>query len=487
MLEHMKNEFNKTVTENGDKAFKSTKSDVLDFFSRGGAMRERSDADIIKTFGKAFAEDNVLALKALFYFRDIRKGQGERRLFRTILKYMAENHSDKIRNVIKHIPEYGRYDDLYILFGTPLEMDTLDFIKTKFTEDAITLVTTGETSLIFKWMPSENASSKITKGYAKKIRKYLNVSSKGYRKILSEGRRVLNLVETSLSNKECSGIDYGKIPSRAGIVYRKAFYRNDEARYTKFLDAVEKGEVTVNAGTLYPYELYDMARNVNDRTADAMWKNLPNYVKEDENAIVMADVSGSMSGRPMSVSVSLGMYFAERNKGVFANHFMSFSESPQLIEIKGSNLHEKINFMEGSKWGYNTDLMKAFEQILNVGVANKVPQSEFPKTMYIISDMQFDEATDSRRGWGNTPVAKPTKSTFEKAKERFNLAGYELPNVVFWNVNARLDNSPITMNQYGVQLVSGFSPTLFSQIVGGLTPYEQMMEILSSDRYKDIE
>ena len=478
MLKELKAEFNKTVTENGDKAYKSTESGLLDFFSSAGAMRASSDQDVLKKFVFAWDEDPTLALKALFYFRDIRGGQGERRLFRTILNYLGDNHADRLKPLVKLIPEYGRWDDLLVLLNTKVEDEVVAAIEEQLRED----VESEKPSLLAKWLPSENTSSKTTKLHAKYLIKKLGLNSRVYRKTLSKLRATINVLERTMSAKEWKAIEYDKIPSKAGMRYRTAFFRNDQERYEAFLQSVEKGEKKINSGTLYPYEIYNQVTrsSANDRTLDEMWKALPNYVKEGENALVMADVSGSMHGDPMAVSVSLALYFAERNKGPFANHFMTFSGEPDLVEIKGSNIYEKMSFIQRSHWEMNTNIERAFNTILKTAVEANVGQEDLPKRLYIISDMQFDG-----RGWGAT-VSGRDKSSFERARAAFASHGYALPEIVFWNVRDT-DNKPVTKNDVGVQLVSGLSPTLFKQITSGLSATDLMLEILNGERYEPIK
>lgn len=467
MLDKLKDEFNTTETLNGDKAYKTTKSALLDLFSSAGAMRNSSESEIIKRFEFAFLEDSEIALKILFYIRDIRGGQGERRLFRTILRHLKNNHKERLVPLLPIIAEYGRYDDLMVVSDLP---ETITLIKEQLVKD----VQSETPSLLAKWLPSENTSSKQTRAAAEALRKNLAFSSKEYRKILSSLRKKIKLVEQKMSSNKWTEIEYDKIPSKAGMKYRKAFGKHDADRYSNYLSSVKKGEKKINTSTLYPYELYDICKNSNDNTIDVMWNNLPNYVNNDENALVMADVSGSMQGRPMSVSVSLAIYFAERNKGKFANHYLTFSGSPELIEIRGSNLYEKINFVENTNVGYDTNIEAAFQKVLDTAIKYKVPQSELPKRIYVISDMQFND--NSIAG----------TSSFERINTKYKLADYVLPELVFWNVNDYA-NHPVTMNEQGVQLVSGFSPVLFKQIVSGMSAYDMMLSIVNSERYAKVK
>jgi hypothetical protein len=468
MLEELKKEFNKTETLNGDLAFKSTISKLLDFFSSCGAMRKTSNEKVINSFLLAFNEDKDLALKCLFYARDRISGLGERRLFRIIINYMADAYPDILTKNLPYIAEFGRFDDLLILLNTKVEESVISLIKEQLNKD----LKSDKPSLLGKWLPSENTSSKETKLQAKYLRKKLGLAPTQYRKTLSALRKKINVLERLISAKEWSSIEYEKIPSKAGLNYRKAFFKHDQERYSNFLDGVSKGEKKINSKTLYPYELYDKCKG-NDKTIEEMWKALPNYVNKKENAIVVADVSGSMSGRPMSVSVSLALYFAERNKGKFANHFITFSNKPELVEIIGNSLYEKIKLIEKSNWNSNTDLIKVFDLILHTAVKNNVPQEELPKRIYIISDMQFDFCINI------------DKTSLMFIKESFQEKGYTLPEVVFWNVNDH-GNKPITTNDKGVQLVSGFSTVVFEQVVSGLSAYELMIKILKNEKYSKI-
>jgi hypothetical protein len=478
MLDHLKEKMNVAYTENGAKVYATTKSDLLDFFALGGALRNRSESDIVQLFSRAFAEDKLLALKSAFYFRDIRGGQGERRTFRAILKYLANNYPDIVRKNLHLIPEYGRWDDVYVLVGTPVEKDVANLIRNQFVSD----MTSKYPSLMAKWLKSENASSAETKRLARWTRKVLGLSSRDYRKALTELRTKIKIVEQKMSANQWSEIEYDKLPSKAGMKYRQAFLRHDEERYRAFIEAVKSGKKKMNAKTLYPYEIvakvpYNPRQPVDDETLDAMWKSLPDYVGErNERSIVVADTSGSMWGTPMDVAVSLAIYFAERNKGEFANHFITFSARPQLQEIKGDTISEKVRNLRNAEWGMNTNIEAVFDLILDTAVEHGLSQDEMIDKIYIISDMQFDQCVNGGRN----------KRLFEEIRERYESHGYKLPQLVFWNVDARQNNFPMSMTETGVQLVSGFSPMLFEHLVSGISAYELMLKILNSERYSAI-
>ncbi len=481
MLTGLIDETNVAFTENGARVFATTKSSMLDFFALGGALRNRAHPEVISLFDKALAEDPLMAVKAMFYFRDVRGGQGERDTFRVLIQHMASVAPDTLRKNLVYIPYFGRWDDLYALVGTSVEDDVFALIGKQFTEDRL-----SETpSLMGKWLKSENASSDETKKLGYITRKALGLSSKEYRLVLSDLRRKVNVVERLISANKWDNIDYSSLPSNAGLLYSKAFGRHDGERYKAFIDAVNAGEQTINAKTLFPYELVRkaMQKQYDDEPADpvldAMWNNLPNYMGDTpENSIAVVDVSFSMSGLPMEVAVSLGMYIAERSKGPYKDYFITFSESPQMQKVEGTNFVQKVANLVDSDWGMNTDIEAVFDLILQVAVKNKLSQDDMVERLYIISDMEFDDA-DSRAS---------NESLFDVIADKYKQAGYIVPKLVFWNVDSRNDQTPITTDHRGVQLVSGCSPFIFTSLMmhKDVSAYDLMVEVLNSERYAAI-
>ncbi|MCR5522087.1 MAG: DUF2828 family protein [Clostridia bacterium] len=494
MLKSLKNEMNKTRTENGALTYRSTGSECLDLFASIGAIRRNTDEDIINRFIRAFTENPDIAMKILFFGRDVRGGLGERRVFRTVLAWLAENEPETLKKNIPYIAEYGRWDDVVSLVGTSCADDALRLIKEQLGRDTEALKSGKEVSLLAKWLPSVNASNERTVYFGKTIARELGMNDAQYRKTLVSLRARIRIIENNLREKDYT-FDYSKQPSKAMFKYRAAFSRNDGERYREFLSKVERGEATLHAGTLAPYELVEPY--VNDRfwegetgfmraitdeekaSLNATWNSLPDYCN-DENALAVIDTSGSMywdaSPLPAAVALSLGLYFAEHNKGAFANHFIEFSAHPELIEIKGETFADKLRYVCTFNKAANTNVDAVFDLILNTAVNNKVPQSEMPSTLYLISDMEFDQC-----------VGGATISNFERAKAKFNAHGYELPRIVFWNVASRHGHQPVRMDERGVALVSGCTPKLFDMVMNGeISPYKMMMEVVNSERYKII-
>lgn len=473
-------------TENGALSNTSTLDPVLDFFSRAGAMRGQ-EAAAFALFQKAFDADPQNAIRVLFYLRDIRGGQGERSVFRYILERLDEDFVNKIAH---YIPEYGRWDEV------PVNATTVEkIIAVQLKEDLANLEKGKPVSLLAKWLPSENAgkaSLKRARNVARLLgwtagEKEYDLGNSTYKKIpnlapyrrnLSKLRAAIKLLEQQMSAKQWDEIDYSKLPSQAHKKHVKAFFRHSEDRYKNYLNSVEKGEAKINSGTLFAYQLYDMVRynnNVNEvKAADTLWANLPDYTK-GQNALVLADVSGSMSGFPMSVSVSLALYFAERNKGPFKDYFMTFTSESRLQKVTGKTLSEKMRSIESSDWHGSTYIQSAFDAILRAAQAAKASEDEMPKVLYIISDMQFD-----------TPYFPGNnKTNFEVMAEKYKAAGYELPHLVFWNARAGQD-SPATKFDGRVTLISGNNQSTFQFVVEGKTPLESMLDILNSERYSNI-
>lgn len=470
---------NITKTDNGALAYKSTQNDIVDFFATAGAMREKNECDIINSFDKAFAQDPLVALKLLFYFRDCREGVGERRLFRIISEHLAQNNPNVLEKNLIHIPHFGRWDDLLCLLKTKCKKHVIQLIKEQIDHDIA-----SEPSLLGKWLPSINTSSYKTQTLGRIICKELKINEKQYRKLLSCLRNKISIVETKISNKDYSNIDYESVPSQANLKYMKAFWRNDEERYSDFVTKAVKGEKKIKTKTLMPYEIIRrILRNENNNaTGDALWNNLPNYANNDCDAIVVADTSGSMLCNnllPICTAISLAIYFAERNKGVFANHFINFSSRPQLIKIDGCDITAKAKYVFHKSLIDNTNIEAVFDLILNTAIENQLSDSDIPERIIIISDMQFDMASTHRT---NNQVL------FDTIKQKWNENDYKMPKLVYWNVNATTTAHPQTCEDENVQFVSGHSATIFNEILQDkfCTPYELILDIVNKKRYSCI-
>jgi hypothetical protein len=472
LITALQNEQNTTLTENSARALKSTLKHAVDFFGLGGALRARTDSDVISLFSQAFAEDPLVALKTLFYIRDVRGGQGERKTFRTCLNWLAREYPETLARNIDNIVEFGRWDDLYATRGT-----------TVWTNHALPRIAqewnTNNPSLMYKWLASENTSSKTTREIGGEIRSFLKVSPKAYRKTLSARRAELDVVERKMCAKQWTTINYQGVPSKAALRYKDAFVKHDAVRYSQFIADVKSGKATINARVLYPYEIVEKALARDDSaTLDVLWNSLPDYIGDDaSNSIVVADVSGSMSGRPMDVSISLAMYISERNKGAFKDKFITFSEQPSLQSVIGNNIRERVSNLASADWGQSTNLEAVFDLILGTAQKHNVPAADMPTKVYIVSDMEFDQA-----------CRNPSATLFEAIQLAYEDAGYQMPELVFWNVNARNTHAPVRFDTQGTCLVSGCSPTILTSLLSGkiVDAQQVMMDTLNKPRYNSI-
>ena len=496
-------------TENGALALSTTLSNLLDLFGLIGALRYREDKDIIDLFLPAYEENKDLALKILFYARDIRgtQGLGERRVFRVVFKYLAQHYQSDVLRLVQFIPTFGRWDDvLAVTVDTPLEDYTYNLIATQLDNDLHALHSgkTTEISLLAKWLPSINASSKQTRALAARICKSLHITQKQYRKFLSELRAALRVTERYMSAREWDQIDYPSVPSRAALIYRNAFLRNDEVRYNTYLNDLAERKTKINASTLYPYDIVNTLLTRWDysgtyvtkdadlcRTAEELWKALPNYLADfdaaDQRYLVMADTSASMfseSRNPaIGTSVGLAVYFAERTTGYFANHFLTFTSAPRLVEIPANlSLAAKLRTVLKNEYvGYSTNLDGAFKAVLDAAVKNHLPQSELPTSILVISDMEIDMAVN------DYDESTSNFSFTERWADKFAAAGYQMPNIVYWNVEARHNTFHATKDD-NVRFVSGKSAATFTTLckTNGMTAIETMLAALLDERYKNI-
>lgn len=482
---------NFTTTENGHAAVKSTGSAVLDLYGQIGGLRGMEFATrVAPLIDRAVAEDKLLTAKTIFYGRDARGGTGERQLFRDIINYVATPFPEIVKPNIHLIPEFGRWDDLYALFGTPLERYAAAVIREQFYKDQ-----KSETpSLLGKWLKSCNTSSDKSKQLGLWTRLQLGLSEAQYRRELTKLRKKIAIVEAKMSANNWSDIEYDKIPSRASLIYRDAFKRHDEARYSAFIEAVNCGEKKINAAMNTPQDIvhaylddvYDRVRS-EDATLEALWKNLPDFVHTGENIMCMVDTSGSMCGRPIEVSTGLGMYFAQRNRGAFHNLFMTFTTTPSFVSLSDrASLHDNLRTTMNAPWNGSTDLNLACEYMLRFAKEHRVPDTDMPRRLIIISDMEIDQAT-SAVTWGRRI---PTQLHSEELRQMYEQAGYTMPQVIYWNVEARDNHFQTKSDTEGVMLASGSSPAVFEALLEmkdyAATPYDAMLEVLNGKRYADI-
>ncbi len=461
-----------SFTENGMPTNSSSLNHSVDLFFQIGAMRGQDKTRLINVFTKSFVENPLTAMKLLFWARDVRGGAGERQIFKDIVTHLAKTRTNVVAKNIHLFAEYGRWDDILVLLGTPLEAQALGLIS-----EALA----NKNGLCAKWMPRPNVKSREAKGQANTIRKFLGLTPREYRKLLVENS---NTVEQLMCAKEWSKIDYSKLPSKAMSDLMKAFSKNDLARFQEYLGKLEKGEVKINTGAVYPYDIIKNMKQGNNKGADLQWNALPNYMEGNaERLLPMVDVSGSMSQsvannanlNVMDIAISLGLYISERNEGKFKDAFITFTSNPTLQVLKGS-LSDRYRQIQGPV-GYDTNLEKAFTMLLAKAVEFNLPAEEMPTMILVLSDMEFNDSS----------IKKATAQ--EMIETHYANAGYKIPKLVYWNLASRNDsNKPVQFDKNGTALVSGFSPSLLTSLLSGkdMTPYSMMMTVIDSERYSRV-
>jgi hypothetical protein len=453
-----------TFTENAMPTHSTSSDPCVDWFATVGSARNWSEDEIIAVFSKALYTDPLIAMRILFWARDAREGAGERRVFRVCLKFLEEEKILRkyLQKNLHLVPEYGRWDDLF-------HLETYDILE---------LIAFGldcSDGLLAKWLPRKGA-------FANRVRNHLRLTPKEYRKMLV---KLSNTVEQLMCSKDWEAIKYEQVPSVAMNKYRKAFARNDNERFSKYIQDVLSGDAEIKAGVLFPYQLYQAYRRRENKSAvEAQWQSLPNFMEGNTRRVMpMCDTSGSMrcgygggSLAPMDISVSLGIYISERNDGLFKDAFMTFSEVPRIQYLKGS-FYSRCAQLDKAHWSMNTNLEAAFDLLLGSAKRLEVAPDEMPNTLLIISDMQFDSC-----------IRSPQAAASEMIKGQYEAAGYEFPNVVFWNVNARVGKMPVKFNEAGVALVSGCSPSILKSVLDGsiLDPRSVMLKTVNSERYQAV-
>lgn len=496
MITDLKNELSNTkqLTENGAVGYMTTGKELLDLNFKTSSLRNKSEDEIFKLFLRAFHEDKLLAIKWLFFMRDAREGMGERRSFRIILNGLGHQHPTIAKELISLVPEYGRWDDLYSLMDGDLTEYIVDFIYQQLQEDCGNYLNKKPISLLAKWLPKES-TKKYKKVYNILLKKF-GMTPKKYRRIVSDLRKYLDVVEVKMSANEWNKVNYNTIPSKANLLYKDAFLRHDKERRNEYLNDLKNGNnnAKINAKVLMPHEIVHRYMDKYewgdiddfDESLEQLWKALPNYVNSEGFSMFVRDGSYSMTTKIgntnitcLDISTALAIYFSEHCKGEYKDNFITFSSKPKVIDLSNcSSLREKIEKCHAEDDCSNTDIYKVFKLILDTAVNNKYTQEQLPKNIVVVSDMEFDDATTTR----------DHKTLFETIQVEYLLHGYDLPRLVFWNVCSRTGTIPLKTNKNGVCLVSGFNPTIMDMVLSGeLDPYKCLVNKLNSSRYDAVE
>lgn len=480
--------FDEIYTENGARAKSTTKNYLVDLLGHGAAMRDRAENDCISLFSKALATDADKAMKLLFYIRDIREGQGERRFFRICMKFLTLEYPKTVIQNLELIPEFGRWDDVIELIGINAKVD--EVIKSLLRKQIANDLRVEYPSLLGKWLPSERAGKDSYEKFVKVVKllygEFNYSNARLFRKnVTSPLRDQIKIIEHNIVNKSYTGIDYSKVPSLAMKRYYAMFLKYDEENFTKYLESLSKGKVKVNAATLTPYDIVE--RIMNDRNIDSnktilfdeQWKALKDIRnKNAKENIVVCDVSGSMYPKYINVAIGLAIYLAERNEGIFKNKFITFSEKPKIQDVVGKNIVSKVRNLCDADWGMNTDIEAVFDRVLRIAIDNEIAPADMIQNVYVISDMEFDAAQ------GYYGAHKKNDTLFETIRAKFKRHGYTMPHLIFWNVENRTDQFPCDVTE-NATFISGFSPNHVKFAFDGA---ESVVEQICSDkRYEKIK
>ena len=521
----MMNEYKQTLedsqnlqqTENGALGYSSTGDELVDLNFTVPARHHNVSSESIAKFRASLKDDPVSTIKWIFYLRDVREGLGERDSFLSFYVILYNYDRELALRVLPLIPEYGRWKDVLDLLemsrdNTPLADAIYGIVIRQINKDVTDMSQGKSVSLLAKWMPSVNASKK-SRRLALRLSRKLGLISMEYRKVLAALRRYIDVTEVKTCGNEWGKIDYNKVSSNANARYLKAFMKHDEERRKKYLAALASPTpigAVMHASNLYPYEVYskysinNRPRNLAwdepaevDAGVEALWNNLKD-IPTTGGTMVVCDGSDSMNrklngteARALDVARSIGVFFAERTEGEFHNRLIEFSARPQFIDLSGCvTLADKYNEMAQHTDCSNTNLEKVFDLLLVTAVRNKIPQEELPSRLLIISDMEFDKACEFTSGFEGRMYEEMVRhytTLFQTIKERWDDAGYKMPELVFWNVNSRTGTVPIKSNELGVKLVAGFSVNNVKLILSGKTdPKEALMEVLDSERYRAV-
>ena len=486
-------------TENGALGFETTNSCLLDMLYKVSSYRTADEETIKRDYFKALVENKKLAAKFAFYCGDIREGLGERRLFSIMFKSLLDYYPAQASNLVQYIPEYNRWktvldllEDSVVARKYKLNYDTrcmiVDLIRKQLNQDIQSMRKMESMSLLAKWMPSLTASNDKQRQLAGWLRRNLGYAPKEYRKTLHALRVALDVTEVRTSKNEWGSIVYENVPSKANLKYEDAFLRHDFSRRKKYLEDVKTGKQKINSSVLFPHEIVKKYTNryiytdIKNDAVESMWNALP---KPDAfNCLVVCDGSGSMYHDYLGVGVlsstiahALTLYFSQYLTEPFKNRFITFSRKPQLVDLSScKTLNDKVRAISTYDEMATTNIESVFDVILKTAVDNNLKQTEIPENVMIFSDMEFDHATKY-----------PNQALFEHIEEKFFKHGYSLPRLIFWNLGSRTNVVPITQNENGVVLISGFSTNLVSMIINNeVDPYQNLKKILLSKRYEPI-
>lgn len=476
-----------TTTWNGAVSHASSGAARVDFFY--GALRGVEKERFVSLLSASYAENALHTLKMVAYIRDSRGGKSERQIGRWALEWLAGHHAPELSHNLKHyIGEYGRFDDPMAVMGSPVEKDALELLRTQLVADLATLNEGDEKSsisLCAKWIPSEKKALDKKLKMNKKLSKHMGLSPAALRKVyLAPLREKLRIIERAMCANEWEKIDFSKVPSMAMHIHGKpehAFQRHLPEKFAAWKESLAKGEAKVNAKALFPHQVVSqyLNRHEVDELLEAQWKVMveeASTMGSMKKTLVLSDVSGSMSGTPMEVSIALGLLVSSLALDEYKDLVLTFELQPQFHHVVGANLFGRVKNLSAAPWGGNTDFAAAFRAVLALAKKNSLSADQMPDRLIVVSDMQFDQAD------------RNFETNHQVLKREFQAAGYAVPHLVFWNVNGSVKDVPVFSGEAKVSLVSGFSTAILKAVLSGLelNPLDTVLTAILEPRYDAI-
>jgi hypothetical protein len=498
-------------TANGAVAVSGTGNANVDLFvsSCRGVKRERVE-ELVEA---AVEEDLLTTMKTLAYVRDSRGGRGEREIGRWMMAALAKKPklAPQLAANLEALVELGRWDDLVAVTGTELEEQAVALFAKQLLADKAALgageageagAQVGEAegtarkssvSLVAKWFPSEGRSVDRKLKLASKVAKVLGVDKAGLRKqFLSPLRAHLELVETKMCKGQFDAIDFSHVPSLCMKMHSqpgKAFPNRCAEKFGQWKQDLAAGRngAKVNASQLFAHQVvegywgggYGAGATEVDPVLEKSWEQQQAQARELGSLgkmVVVSDVSGSMHGTPMMVSIAMGILVSDVLPEPWRSHVITFEDRPQWHRVAGETLCEKVASLRDAPWGGSTNLQGVFDLVLQKAAQARLPADEMPERVLIVSDMEFDQACRDN-----------SQTNLARIQASYRAAGYECPKLIFWNVNGRTEQYPALCDEKDVSLISGFSASALKAVMGEeVSPYLTMMEALSSKRYDPI-
>lgn len=484
---------------------------VLPFFTLAAGMRGDVE-QAWSLFQEAWESHQLVAIRALFYLRYFRRdgvtGNGEREMFRQIFARFATRNDDVAASLVRHIPDFGRWDDVLGLlaveykYSAPKTREAVVSLITAQMRDDIRAYRSGKAvSLMAKWLPSENASSEESTNQARFLARRLGMRHEEYRNTLTKLREEIGIIETMITNGDFGKIDYTRVPAQAHRIHSKLFMQKDTARYQAYLDSVTKGTKKIHTTGLQAHQVTMAAMTTATvRSADVMWQDMLNQFQTELDVLVALDTSASMergsfygnrggvkNQSPQEIATSLAAFFSEVNTGAFHRWIINFQTNAKMFKVRGETLQDRIRNLKGMNSDHGaTNIHKMYELLLSHARSVNASEEDMPDVIMILSDMQFSGG--SVYGWNGTP-----ETVLENMRRQYVKAGYQMPVVIYWNVNALPDSSPIKADDQGVLMVNGFSQDVLRHILRmskddlrQFTPVGMMLSALTSEPYSAI-